>query len=60
MGWGPRLDEAIVEPDEKIALDSNRTNNGKRSRGDSRAATRWTSRSVFWIQNFLDALTVVW
>ncbi|MDQ6891224.1 MAG: M1 family metallopeptidase [Acidobacteriota bacterium] len=57
---GPRLVEAIVDPDEKIALDSDRTNNGRRSRGDPRAATRWTSRSVFWTQNFLDALTVVW
>ncbi|HEY6148567.1 MAG TPA: M1 family peptidase, partial [Thermoanaerobaculia bacterium] len=43
---GPRLIEAIVDPDEKIALDSDRTNNGRRSRGDPRAAARWTSRSV--------------
>ena len=57
---GPRLLEATVDPDEKIALDSDRTNNGRRSRGDPRAATRWTSRTVFWAQNFLDALTVVW
>jgi len=57
---GPRLAEAIVDPDEKITLDSNRPNNGKRSPGDRRAATPLTTRSVFWIQNFLDALTVVW
>ncbi len=57
---GPRLIEAVVDPDEKIALDSDRTNNGRRVTGDPQAAARWTARSVFWMQNFLDALTVAW
>jgi len=57
---GPRLIEAIVDPDEKIALDADRTNNGRRVVPDPRAAARWTARSVFWTQNFLDALTGAW
>lgn len=57
---GPRLAEAIVDPDEKILLDSDRGNNGRRPDGDGRAATRWTSRAVFWMQNLIDGLTVAW
>ena len=57
---GPRLLEAIVDPDEKILLDSDRGNNGRRTEGDGRAATRWTSRAVFWMQNMIDGLTVAW
>ncbi len=57
---GPRLAEAIVDPDEKILLDSDRNNNGRRPVGDGRAAARWTSRTVFWMQNLIDGLTVAW
>ncbi len=60
VAGGPRLLEAIVDPDEKLALDADRTNNGKRVVPDPRAAARWTARSVFWMQNFLDSLTVAW
>ncbi|HKF42699.1 MAG TPA: M1 family metallopeptidase [Thermoanaerobaculia bacterium] len=57
---GPRLVEAVVDPDEKILLDTDRFNNGRRVEKDPRAAARWTSRSVFWVQNLLDFLTVAW
>ncbi|HEY3202948.1 MAG TPA: M1 family metallopeptidase [Thermoanaerobaculia bacterium] len=57
---GPRLVEAIVDPDEQILLDADRTNNGLRTEDDLRAATRWTARAVFWIQNMIDFLTVAW
>jgi len=60
VAGGPRLTEAIVDPDEKILLDFDRTNNGRRTEADPRAATRWTSRSVFWVQNLIDFFTVVW
>ena len=60
ISGGPRLLEAIVDPDEKLALDEDHTNNGKRVVPDPRAASRWTARSVFWMQNFLDTLTVAW
>ncbi len=57
---GPRLTEAVVDPDEKILLDADRTNNGRRTEGDPRAATRWTARAVFWVQNMIDFMTVLW
>ncbi len=57
---GPKLIEAIVDPDEKILLDANRFNNGRRVDGDPRAAARWTSRAVYWVQNLIDFLTVAW
>ncbi|HEY7575578.1 MAG TPA: hypothetical protein VIB08_10475, partial [Thermoanaerobaculia bacterium] len=57
---GPRLLEATVDPEEKILLDTNRTNNGRRPEGDPRAASRWTARAVFWLQNLFDFATVAW
>ncbi len=57
---GPRLLEAVVDPDEKILLDVDRTNNGLRPEPDLRAATRWTARAVFWVQNMIDFMTVAW
>jgi hypothetical protein len=57
---GPRLVEALVDPDEKILLDIDRTNNGRRTESDVRAASRWMARSVFWMQNLLDFATVAW
>jgi hypothetical protein len=60
VSGGPRLLEAIVDPEEKILLDADRFNNGRRVEKDPRAAARWTSRSVFWVQNLLDFLTVAW
>ncbi len=57
---GPRLLEAVVDPEEKILLDVDRTNNGRRTADDPRAASRWTARAVFWIQNMIDFMTVLW
>jgi hypothetical protein len=57
---GPRLLEAVVDPGEKILLDVDRTNNGRRTTDDPRAASRWTARAVFWIQNMIDFMTVLW
>jgi len=54
------LTEAVVDPDEKILLDLDRTNNGRRPDADPRAASRWMARSVFWMQNLLDFFTVAW
>jgi len=60
VSQGPRLVEAVVDPDEKILLDANRFNNGLRVKPDPRAASRWTARTVFWVQNLVDFLTVAW
>jgi hypothetical protein len=57
---GPKLVEAIVDPAEKILLDVDRTNNGRLVTPDPRAASRWTSRAVFWMQNLVDFLTIAW
>jgi len=57
---GPKLIEATVDPAEKILLDVDRTNNGRLVTPDPRAASRWTSRAVFWMQNLVDFLTVAW
>lgn len=57
---GPKLLEAVVDPDEKVLLDSDRTNNGRLLTPDPRAASRWTARSLFWVQNLLDFATVAW
>jgi hypothetical protein len=57
---GPKLIEAVVDPDEKILLDMDRTNNGRRTEDDERAASRWTVRAVFWVQNMIDFLTFAW
>jgi hypothetical protein len=60
VAGGPRLLDAAVDPDEKILLDADRTNNGRRPEGDPRAASRWTARAVFWLQNLFDFATVAW
>jgi hypothetical protein len=60
VSGGPRLIEAIVDPGEKILLDLDRTNNGRLVTPDRRAASRWTSRAVFWMQNLIDFLTLAW
>jgi len=60
VAGGPRLLEAVVDPDETILLDHDRTNNGRLSTPDRRAASRWTARAVFWMQNLLDFLTLAW
>ena len=57
---GPRLLEAIVDPNETILLDVDRTNNGRLVQPDPRAASRWTARAVFWMQNLIDSLTIAW
>jgi hypothetical protein len=57
---GPKLVEAVVDPAEKVVLDVDRTNNGRLVTPDPRAASRWTSRAVFWMQNLVDFLTVAW
>jgi hypothetical protein len=60
VSQGPKLLEAVVDPDEKILLDDDRFDNGRLVEPDLRAAERWTSRAVFWAQNLIDFLTVAW
>jgi hypothetical protein len=57
---GPRLLEARVDPDEKLLLDADRTNNGRRTRSDAAAANLWTARAFFWTENLLDLFMELW
>jgi hypothetical protein len=48
-----RLLSATVDPDDRLELDVNRLNNSRRVEPDGRAAARWGSRYVFWLQQLL-------
>jgi hypothetical protein len=51
---GPKkLRSAVIDPENRITLEVNRTNNGKRLEPDTRLAASWTSRWIFWLQNVL-------
>ena len=51
---GPKkLRSAVVDPENKITLEINRVNNGRRLESDGRLAASWTSRWIFWLQNVL-------
>ena len=57
---GPKLLRALVDPDEKLLLDSNRNNHGRVVRGDAAAANLWTARAFFWAENALDLFMELW
>ena len=44
---------ATVDPEEQLVLDVNRLNNARRAEPDGRAAARWGTRLVFWLQQVL-------
>jgi Peptidase family M1 domain len=48
-----RLVSAGVDPDDRLKLDVNRLNNARRSAPDSKAASLWGARLVFWLQQLL-------
>jgi len=51
---GPhRLVAAVVDPDERLALDVNRLNNARRVEPDRRTAAYWGARLTFWFQAML-------
>jgi hypothetical protein len=39
--------------DDRLKLDVNRVNNARRAEPDTRAANRWGTRLVFWLQQLL-------
>ena len=43
----------MLDPENRITLEMNRINNGRRLRADARLATSWTTRWIFWVQNIL-------
>ncbi len=59
-----RLRYAVVDPERKILLDVDPTNNSLREEtqqesGPSRAALKWSSKWLFWLQNLLETMTLL-
>ncbi|HSL23526.1 MAG TPA: M1 family metallopeptidase [Vicinamibacterales bacterium] len=48
-----RLSSADVDPDRRVLLDVDWLNNARRVESDRRAATKWSSRLMFWVQNLV-------
>ena len=48
-----KLEWVDVDPDRKIALDANWSNNGRRMTSDARVSTAWTARWLFMVQNII-------
>lgn len=51
-----KIDYAVVDPDHKLLLDLNFTNNSRTLEAHHGAAVQWTSKFMFWIQNLLMSL----
>ena len=47
---------ASVDPDRKLLLDVNFSNNGRRREPDPRPSAQWSARVLFWLQNLLQWL----
>ena len=58
---GPRVVRAVVDPDGRVALDVNPSNNAWRDESGlaRRAATKWSARFLFWLQNLLELHSVL-
>lgn len=53
-----RVISAEVDPDRKIWLDINFLNNGKMASVDCMATVKYVSRWLFWLQNFLNLVSI--
>lgn len=58
---GAKVRRALVDPQEKLAIDVDRANNEWRDEDGlaSRAAAKWTARYLFWLQMLLEMHTVL-
>ena len=54
-----RLESAQLDPERRVFLDVNWTNNSRRVAPDSRASWKLASRLTFWFQNLLSILSFV-
>jgi hypothetical protein len=57
----PQVRRAVVDPEGKLALDANPANNawGQEHGAARRAATKWSARFLFWLQNLLEMHAVL-
>jgi hypothetical protein len=53
-----RVKMAVVDPDFKLVLDQNRTNNSLMSKANSLAPLKWMSNWMIWLQHALELFTV--
>ena len=54
-----RLDYAVVDPDRKLLLDIDPTNNSRYRSSDERfalATRKWAAKWLFWLQNLLETI----
>jgi hypothetical protein len=58
---GPKVVRAVVDPKARLALDVNPSNNAWRDEQglSRRAATKWSGRFLFWLQNLLELHSVL-
>jgi hypothetical protein len=57
----PQVRRAVVDPEGKLALDANPANNAwvQEHGAARRAATKWSARFLFWLQNLLEMHAVL-
>ena len=54
-GCPSKVASAEVDPERKLALEANFTNNSRTSKPDNRAAAKWYVRWLFWLENLFFA-----
>src|SRR5262249_18537131 len=54
---GSKLVTAEVDPERKVLLDANLTNNGKTNSKGVGGAVRWSSGTMYWVQAILQAFS---
>ena len=53
-----RIESAIVDPDFKLVLDVNRSNNSRTIKPNKFGPLKWTSKWLFWLQHAFELLTM--
>jgi len=54
-----RIKEAIIDPEFKLVLDLNRTNNSMKRKPNTLAPLKWTSNWLLWLQHALEFFTIL-
>ncbi len=54
---GSKLVTAEIDPELKVLLDANLTNNSKTDKSSAGGAVRWSSGAMYWVQAILQALS---
>jgi hypothetical protein len=56
---GPvKVEKAIVDPEFKLAIDINRTNNSKTAKPNRLAPLKWISNWMLWLQHAMEFFTL--